>query len=83
MSQANEFRNVRSTAANPSRNRGVELALAVMCALQRPGERVSHRAIAEVTGLSHGGSHFIERRALRKLRTALRARAGLQRELAA
>lgn len=53
------------------RNSEVDLALAIMCALVRPGECVTHRTIAEVTGMSHGGSYMIELRALKKLRNRL------------
>lgn len=57
-------RNVRASA----RNCEIDLALAIMCALLRPGESVPYHVIAEVTGMSHGGPYAIEQRALRKLR---------------
>ena len=61
----------RHATRSPERNRQVDLALAVMCRLQQPGERVPHRIIAEVTGLAHSGVAAIERRALVKLRQRL------------
>lgn len=61
----------RTTGKRAAHSQDVELALAVMCALQKPGEQLSVRTIAEVTGLSHNAPHLIEKRALRKLQTAL------------
>lgn len=62
----------------------IDLALAVLCALIRPGERLTYRQISEVTGLSHGGPYMIEQAALRKLRNRVRfgSEAVLTRELA-
>lgn len=57
---------------DPKRNEEIDLALAVMCAIQKPGECLTHRAIAAVTGMGHAGSYMIEQRALRKIRTKLR-----------
>lgn len=50
----------------------VDLALAVMCAMQSPGECFSYQVIAAVTGMSHGGPCYIEREALKKLRKRVR-----------
>lgn len=55
-----------------AQSRDVDLALAVMCAIQIPGERVPTKTIAEVTGMSHSAPFYIEKRALRKLRHRLR-----------
>jgi hypothetical protein len=61
----------RSMSAD-HRNREIDLALAVMCTLVQPGERVPYDVIAEVTGMSHGGPWAIEKSALRKIRNRLR-----------
>jgi len=53
------------------RNHHIDLALAVMCALQAPGQCVAQEVINEITGLSHGGTHAIIQRALMKLRRRL------------
>lgn len=57
--------------SDPARNAEIDLALAIMCALQRPGETFTNRTIGEVTGMSHGGASHIEKAALRKLRRRL------------
>lgn len=64
----------------PERNAEIDLHLAVMCAVQVPGQCVSHEAINQVTGLSHFGSNAIERRALAKLGRRL---VGLRQEFSA
>lgn len=68
--------NVRSKHGNKSHaaahSKDIDLALAVACALIRPGQCLSYRAIAEITGMSHGGPYVIGQRALKKLRTRLR-----------
>jgi hypothetical protein len=61
-------RNVR----DPKRNEEIDLALAVMCAIQKPGECLTHRTIAAVTGMGHAGPYMIEQRALRKLRSTFK-----------
>lgn len=66
--RAQNFTNV----SDPKRSRDIDLALAVMCALLQPGERVPYDVIAEVTGMSHGGPWAIEKSALRKIRNRLR-----------
>lgn len=53
-------------------NERIDLALAVMCAVQKPGEIVPRDIIADVTGMSHGGPWMIEQRALKKIRRKLR-----------
>jgi hypothetical protein len=53
-------------------NERIDLVLAVMCAIQLPGECVPRDVIADLTGMSHGGPWAIEQRALKKLRTRLR-----------
>ena len=65
--KAKHYRNVNV----PERNQEIDLALAVLCAIQKPGEVVSVRTIAEVTGMSHEGPRAIERRALKKFRRKL------------
>jgi hypothetical protein len=65
--------NIKSRHGQASqRSQEVDLALAVACCLVRPGECLSHYQIAEITGMSHGGSYMIEKRALKKLRLRLR-----------
>lgn len=56
----------------PEQDHEVDLALAVMCVVAKPGACYSRNIIAEVTGLGHGGPWAIEQRALKKLRTRLR-----------
>ena len=58
------------------RSLDVDLALAVMCCIQKPGEQVSSLTIGEVTGLSHSAAFQIEQRALKKLRRRLRVDRG-------
>lgn len=58
----------RQATRDPNREFEIDLALAVMCALQLPGQCLKHRDIAEVTGLSHGGPFAIEQAALKKIR---------------
>ena len=53
------------------RNKEIDLALAVMCAIRKPGETTTTRVIAEITGMSHEGPRVIEQRALKKLRKRL------------
>lgn len=53
---------------DPERNLEVDVTLAVLCRLQRPGACVPGRVIGKLCGLSHAGIHAIEQRALRKLR---------------
>lgn len=70
---------------NADRQLEVDLTLAILCAMF-PGEEIPGRWICELTGLSHGGVHAIEQRAMRKLRTNPRlkqARQDLRREVAA
>jgi len=52
-------------------NREIDLSLAVMCAVQIPGECVPRDVIAEITGMSHGGPWAIEQRAMMKIRKKL------------
>lgn len=59
----------RGTGAAVSRE--VDLALAVMCSIQKPGEAVSSNVISEVAGMSHSAAWQIEQRALKKLRRRL------------
>ncbi len=56
---------------NPERDLEVDLGLAVMCALQYPGQKIRHEVIADITGMTREGSMHIEHRALLKLRRAL------------
>lgn len=63
---------VRATIKNAAVNPEVDLALAVMCAITPPGVSWTRDAIAEVTGMSHGGPYMIEQRALMKLRKKFR-----------
>jgi alkylated DNA nucleotide flippase Atl1 len=68
--------NVRSKHGNrrhaAAKARDIDLALAVACALVQPGQCLSYRAIAEITGMSHGGPYVIGQRALKKMRKRLR-----------
>ena len=80
ISAANVVSSYGNATSNPKRNFEIDLALAIMCALQRPGERFSSRTIARVTGLSHAGPEAIVSAALKKLRPRCR---NLRRELAA
>lgn len=80
MNAANVVSAYGAATSDPERNREIDLALAVMCALQRPGQRFSSRIIAQVTGLSHAGPEAIVQAALKKLRPRCR---NLRRELAA
>jgi len=61
MSVASKFGH---TTSSKERDQEIDLALAVMCCLQRPGERVPYAVIAEITGLSHGGPFMIEQAAI-------------------
>ncbi len=62
---------MRATVRNAGRNVDVDLALAVMCAITPPGVTWTRDAIAEITGMSHGGPYAIEARAIMKLRRRL------------
>jgi hypothetical protein len=55
----------------------VDLALAVLCALRRPGETLSLPTIAHVVGMSTEGVRQIQERALKKLRNKLTREAGV------
>ncbi len=68
----------RHATRDAAREHEIDLALAVMCALQEPGQVVSSRAIADVTGMSHGGPWSIEKVALKKLRNRLKFGYGVQ-----
>lgn len=50
----------------------MEVGLAVLATLVKPGQSVSHRAIAEVCGCSRGLIFLIEKQALKKVRERLR-----------
>jgi hypothetical protein len=58
----------RRNVFSKERQQEIDLSLAVMCALQYPGQRVKAEVINEITGMSHGGAHAIIQRALMKLR---------------
>ena len=53
-------------------NLNIDLGLAVASAVSPPGTQWSAQELAEVCGCSRKRIHQLERRALRKLRTALR-----------
>ncbi len=55
----------------------VDLALAVLCALRRPGETLSLPTIAHVVGMSTEGVRQIQERALKKMRNKLTREAGV------
>ena len=56
-----------------ARRREIDLGLAVLCALIRPGESLTPDLIGEITGLSSAGVRHIERVAVRKLRRRVAA----------
>lgn len=53
---------------NPERNLEIDVTLAMLCRVRRPGVEIPGRIIGEICGMSHAGVHAIEQRALRKLR---------------
>jgi DNA-directed RNA polymerase sigma subunit (sigma70/sigma32) len=55
-----------------TRRPAVDLGLAVLSAMMKPGEHVTYDTIAAATGLTRGGVMHIERNALRKLRMTAR-----------
>ena len=73
-----------NTRRKGDRDREIDLALAIMCTLQRPGECIPHRIIAEIIGMAHSGPWSIEQTALRKVRNQLRylGHRALRREIA-
>lgn len=68
--------NLKSTLGrnchDPHRNFEIDLALAVVCCLIGPGQRLSSRTIGQITGMGHAGAYAIEQRALKKLRLRLK-----------
>lgn len=49
----------------------IDVGLAVLCSLMRPGESLSDRDIAYVCNCSRNAIYIIEKRALRKMRVKL------------
>jgi len=49
-------------------NINIDIGLSVLCAVQRPGETLTHKDIADVCLCNHNSIHQLEQRALKKLR---------------
>lgn len=57
-----------SKSMSPQEWREADLHLAVLCAVVPPREKLSHRRIAELTGIGRGTVYNIEQHALKKIR---------------
>jgi transcriptional regulator len=61
----------------PARNKMIDAGLDALLASRRPGQTFTQAEIAAATGLTRGGVHMAEKRAMRHLREAFRRELGL------